>query len=156
MTIYPANLGATHYGFASFRPTGPLYKRGNSPLAGTKWFEHKVISARIFVGFSVGAVPTWTIENLIELVFRLRQLQGASPAATFLAQKGIYQHTIGGQIVVEDGAQVIIFLEKETPAEFENQMAALAEEIVKTFQQEEVILELQEDGIVKKTARVTP
>lgn len=158
MASYPANLGIAHFHGGSFRPSGPVRQHGRTnQLGAIAWRASETIAARIFVGFNVGDVPTWTIDNLIELVLRMRQLQGANPSATMLAQKGIYQHTGGDRhVVVEDGAQVIIFNEGKPSAEFTEEMVTLGTEIAKVFQQELVIVEIQRNGVTQETIGVTP
>jgi len=159
MPSYPANLGATHFPGGGFHPKGSVYKHGDgrAELGAIKFRSQEAIAARIFVGFNVGGTPCWTIENLIDLVMRMRLLQGANPSATLLAQKGIYQHTTGSrQVVIEDGAQVIIFMGGTSLAAFTDEMIALATEIASVLQQELVIVEIQRNGVTQETIGVTP
>lgn len=149
MPVYPANFGAAHFQGGLFRPQGKVYKRGDQQVAfgAIAFRSQETIAARLFVGFNVGDEPRWTIENLIDLVLASRILQGANPSATLLAQKGIYQHQTGDRrVVIEDGAQVIIFRDSGTLDEFTQQMIDLGTEIARVFIQEMVIVEIQRNG----------
>jgi hypothetical protein len=113
--------------------------------------------ARLFVGFNVGEKPKYTMDDIVALVMRKRV---PIPDASFVSQRGIYTSQITGQVVQEEGAQVIIILgatvTRAVVAAFEDEMVALAETICHDMQQEMVIVELQRNGVVKQTIWVTP
>jgi hypothetical protein len=169
MTVIPAFTGFTVWGpktgpTGSFRPNGPMrfikLDGGPSPNPiGWNALGPSTVSARLFVGFNVGKKPTWSIDDLVTLVRQTRQRQKRRPDASFVAQKGIYSHTKKGKrpvVVEEDGAQVLIInLPGESAAKFRANMVALAERIVKEFQQAEVVLELQRGGLVEETMGIT-
>lgn len=164
MPAYPFNPSTFHWNppkknrAGTFRPQGRLVRHGpdlRSNPAG--WSSKRTLSARIIVGFSVGQVPTYNVDDLIRLVERVREQQGGNPSATFITQKGIYQHRDGTGVVHEDGAQVFIINLADLPDEdFEQQMVTLAETIAREMHQEEVIVEIQENGQSKITIGVTP
>lgn len=144
--------------FAPSRKHKPnfAYKK-HSYLTPNNWESEDNWAARLFVGFSVDDVPTYDIEDLISIVKRVRQEQVGKPDASFLYQRGIYSHKeAGGKVVTEDGAQVILIkLDPDTtPRQFERQIVDLADEIRESFQQEEVIVEIQNNGLVKKVIGV--
>ncbi len=162
MTAYPFNPDTFHWNAphphasGSFRPHGRLEHHGAHPNPNL-WEAEQTIAARLIVGFSVGDVPTWSLDDLIPLVRELRESQVGDPSATFVAQKGIYRHRDGSGVVTEDGAQIfLINLSGASLAEFTGQMVALAEEICRRFQQESVIVEIQVNGISQKTIGVGP
>lgn len=168
MPAYPCNPGLFHWSGpvpGSFRPYGTLRKErmDGARFAGTAFdvdpAVEPMLSARLIVGFNVGAEPTWTLDDLVPVVRAARVAQAPSdPSATFLLQRGIYQHRDRAKgIVEEDGAQVIIF--NTTGADldtFREQMVALAEEIARQLQQELVIVEIQANGVTQRLIGVEP
>lgn len=155
MTAYPCNPGIFHYNAnphsGTFRPQGRLTHHG-SHVNPRDWQSTETLAARIIVGFNVGSVPTWSMDHLIPIVERERAEQVGDPSSTFIAQRGIYQHRDGKQIVTEDGAQVIIIDTRSTDAqEFEDQMVHLGEVICSELKQETVVVEIQRNGVTVKT-----
>jgi hypothetical protein len=162
-----ANIGTGYWAapkgkaHGSFRPNGKLLVVGpevaNANLAPRWSTSGGMWSARIFVGFNVGGKARWDIDDLIKVVKRVRKKQERSPDASFVAQKGIYTSTATGTTVEENGAQVIILNTAGAKAkDFVAEMLALAEEIARALKQEEVIMEIQRAGLVKKTYGVGP
>lgn len=163
--IVSANTRAHYWkaphGPGSFRPNGKLQIVGNrknleaNPAAWES--EEGTLAARLFVGFNVGDKPTYTVDDLVSIVRGVRERQFRSPDSSFLVQKGIYTSRKTGDVVEEDGAQVIILnLYGASAKEFTAEMAELAEAIVHAFHQEEVVVEIQQSGITKKTFGVVP
>lgn len=154
----PVKPGSAYWGgkhSGSFRPYGPIKRNIPNPVA---WESKDTLSARLFVGFSVGSEPRWSIDDLIEIVKDVREVQSPEdPSGTFLAQKGIYKYRSTGKTVEEDGGQVIIIDTQglEQPV-FEDQMVDLAEEIAARLEQEMVVIEIQRRGIVERTIGVMP
>ena len=114
-------------------------------------------SATLFVGFSVGNKPTWNMNDLIKLVKAVRIKQVKHPDSSFLYQKGIYTHESNGEVVTEDGAQVIILnvppmVRKLTV--FRRNMITLGETICREMKQETVIVRLDKNGIAQETIGV--
>lgn len=139
-----------HWGF--FYPQGKLTVIDNPPI----WKEARPWAARLIVGFNVGRRPRWKLADLLPIVKRVRTRQSGDPAATFLAQKGIYKHARSGLVVTENGAQVFIIAHRTTPAIFRRQMIALAETIARELRQAEVVLELQHGGITREVMGIAP
>ena len=114
-------------------------------------------SATLFVGFSVGNKPVWTMNDLVSLVKRVRIKQVKHPDSSFVYQKGIYTHESNGMVVTEDGAQVIIL---NVPpmirklSVFRKNMVALAETICREMKQETVIVRIDKNGIAQETIGV--
>ena len=163
MPVYPFDPSTFHWNAphphpgGSFRPTGRLEQHG--PLHNPNlWEADETIAARLIVGFSVGDVPTWTMDDLIPLVQRIRERQAGDPSASFVAQKGIYKHRDASKGVVhEDGAQIfIVNTSGASLAAFRKEMVELAEEICVALQQEAVIVEIQVNGVSHKTMGVGP
>jgi hypothetical protein len=165
MSAYPCNPGTLHWSGPEsgwFRPQGGLKvvdeKGVLGSLRGAKWTSTDTLAARIIVGFNVGDKPTWTVDDLIPLVRAVRIKQTGDPSASFIAQKGIYQHRDPAKgTVQENGAQVLIIDTVGLPeAQFEDQMIQLAEKITRQFQQETVILEIQRNGVTQRVHGIEP
>jgi hypothetical protein len=142
-----------------FVPNGTLTTRGSilrrNPPAWES--EDPIWGARIFVGFSVGMEPRWSMEDAVHIVRRVRGAQVGTPDSSFLYQKGLYTHKLTGETVEEDGAQIVFINLPDfgaTPKVFEKQMVEVAEALAIELEQEEVIVELQKDGITQKTIGV--
>lgn len=150
-------------GGGSFTPKGKLECHGDKSVLENprRWeSETDIYSARIIVGFRPqDAPPGFEVRNvgqkendLVALVKKIRIAQVGDPGATFLEQRGLYRHVKSGEVVDEPGAQVIIFNTTKgvTPRQFERQVEILAEIIAEAFDQEEVIVEIQKNGISQK------
>lgn len=138
----------------SFRPNGKQHYVGPH-LNPATWSTRETWAARFFIGFNVGQETRWGIDHVVELVKRVRALQGRSPDASFIAQVGTYTHS-GGEVVTEPGAQVILInTDGLEPDAFEAEMVQMAEQIAKTFEQESVILEIQKNGVSQVTMGVS-
>lgn len=147
--------GSTTLPGGSFRRKGPLHYHGLHPNR-TRWRSaDPMLAARMFVGFNVADEPTYSIDHLIGVVRDARTLQGREPSSSFLYQRGIYAHEAGGDVVEEDGAQVIILNTSGLPAEaFRTEMLEVAEQIARKMDQEEVIVELQRGGVTEEVIGV--
>lgn len=114
-------------------------------------------TGRVIVGFARLNKPDVTLKDLIRVTRRMREHQTQDPSATFLLQKGIYRHKESGTVVEEDGAQVVIIDTHDTPPKkFEDQIVELAEAIARELEQEEVIVEIQKNGISQRVVGVGP
>jgi hypothetical protein len=161
--VIPANLSTIYWRnpitgqTGSFRPSGPIETytlvdgyEPNPPV--TRWRDpgQLMLSARFVVGFNVKSKPTWTVDDLIKVVRSKRSKQHQKPDSSFIAQRGIYSG--GRKLVVEDGAQVVIFnIFKVRDKTFVNQMIAVADEIADKLKQDTVILEIQRGGVVEES-----
>lgn len=164
MPAYPFNPGLFYWtpprphASGSFRPMGRITRHGSDTWLHnpSDWESAKTIAARLIVGFSVGQDPKYSMEDLIPIVARVREAQTGNQSASFIAQRGIYQHH-DGTTVTEDGAQVfIINLTGVTMRKFKAQIVELAETIARELQQESVIVEIQVNGLSKVTIGVSP
>lgn len=145
----------------SFNPYGKLdiiSYGGPGTLGAAAWESANSRAARLFVGFSVGQQPRYSMDDLIPIVRDVRLLQApADPSASFVAQQGIYRYKHDGDIVEEDGAQVIIIAPAGTAgSQFKAEMIALGEEIARKLHQELIVLELQHNGLIEVTIGVVP
>lgn len=136
-------------GWGVFRPNGRRSVHGYRPNPKTWQGGKETWSARLFVGFNVGADTVWTMNDLIEVVRRVRQKQSGDPSSTFVSQHGLYKHSDTGMVVEEPGGQVIIIAPGTPPDEFQEQMVELAETIALDLEQAEVVVEIQKRGIVQ-------
>lgn len=164
MPVIPANLNPTSWGgpyAGSFRPVGPIMYHGRHDDAFRRRNPRERLpgvtrAGRVIVGFNVGNTPRWQMDDLVSIVRRVREEQVKDPSATFVAQRGLYK-SFGGDIVDEQGAQVAVIDFHNTPRdEFIDQMVSLGEQIAASFEQEVVIVEIQENGIVVDSYTVTP
>lgn len=130
-------------------------KARNNPV---HWQEKQVTySANLFVGFSVGNKPTWTMNDLVKLVKRVRKKQVKHPDSSFVYQRGVYTHESDGTVVTEDAAQVILLNVapmKRKIGVFRSQVIRLAEIICEEMQQETVIVRIDKNGITDETIGV--
>lgn len=158
------NPGPLRFARGSFRPSGELHVHGDVGRASRRlnpaaWRSTDTYAARLIIGFSVGDQPMWTLDDLVNLVRVFRTEQG-KPDASFLSQRGVYQHREGakaGQVVTEDSAQVLIVDVWDTPRdEFVNEIMALAEYLCEAMEQESVIVEFQKNGVTQEVVGVVP
>lgn len=162
MTIYNVDLrqAVCHLGDHTvvFRPKGKVVCHDSKALRAeaARAFSKGGLSARIFMGLSVGEESTYSVEDVIDAVKRIRKKQKLSPNASIISQKGIYEDK-KHRIIVEDSVQIVIIdMDELTYKEFVKQVVALAQEMVDEFDQEEIVIEFQKKGIVKELYGVTP
>lgn len=164
----------------SFTPTGSVHMINPAVLRtrlnpGAIWGKTGPWSVRIFVGLSVNYTPTYTVDAVVKLVTKIRHRQllprvretkiaegkrksllyrpMAKADASFLYQKGIYEHRDGSRVVSEDSVQIIVLNvdENEPVNVFRVNMLKLAEELRIALHQEQVILQFQKAGAEKET-----
>ena len=140
-----------------FRPSGEVIEVGEVPqLEANPVKRHAAtpLTARLFVGLSVGQEKAWTIEDVITVTQEVRLRQKESPDASFLVQRGLYTDR-SNEIVREDSVQVVLFSFGDDQATFEDQMVELAEELVDRLRQETIYVELQKAGVPYTVLEVT-
>lgn len=155
-TILSVNPGSHFSQGGVFRPEGDLLAHTEKKVRmnPVRYTAETTLSARLFVGFNVKDKPTFKLDDLVDFVFEVRKKTG-HPEATFLSQRGIYKHKVSDRLVSEDGAQIIIIATWETTLkEFEKDMIDLAEKIAAEFDQEEVLVEIQTNGVTNKVMGV--
>lgn len=158
--VNPKRLSWTNKnGGGSFAPSGKLECHGDASVLSNprRWeSEADTWSARVIVGFRPrDAPPDLKVDArqkedlLVRLVRQTREAQVGDPGATFLTQRGLYRHVESGEVVDEPGMQVILINTTEgvTPKQFERQVEDLAELVADKFDQEEVIVEIQKNGV---------
>jgi hypothetical protein len=113
------------------------------------------LSARLFVGLNVGQKRGYTVDDVVEIVWKVRKKQKRSGDASILAQKGIYEDR-SGKRVTEPSVQIIIIdFSGAAKDVFTSEMEGLAETLCKQMKQETVILEIQKRGVVEDVYSVT-
>ena len=115
------------------------------------------LAARLFVGLNVGETPTYSIDDVVRATKEIRKTQGQLPDATFIAQKGLYTEPAerGAHLIVENSVQIIIFDTEGSSLEaFGDKIVQLARGLRERFDQDSVIVELQEGGVSKKVLAV--
>lgn len=149
--VIPANLRPSSWTRVDgrhcvFQPHG---RRGQVGLFPNRqvWESDETWAARLFVGFNVGPRTVHDMDDLVAIVRAVRERQTGNPSSSFLYQRGIYRHH-DGAVVDEPGAQVIIINMGATPAQFRRDMIDLAEAIAVALTQEEVVVELQKNGVM--------
>jgi hypothetical protein len=157
----PANLRTFTWASPDGRSNGKFVPNGRVRVGRNfvtpNWrSSEQMFSARIFVGFNVGHDAVYSMDDIIPIVKEVRIKQGIAPDASFVYQKGMYTHMDGSGTVTEEGAQIILLnLSGASQEEFTNQMIQLANVLRDRLQQEAVIVEIQQGGMVKEVIGVT-
>lgn len=142
-----------------FVPNGDVYAIGDPAKLQYNPVERQDViplTARFFVGLSVGERGTYTVDDVVRITKRVRKSQGESPDASFLLQRGIYTDQ-QNRIIEEDSVQVVIFaFDASGKREFERDMIELANQYIGDLQQETVYVEMQESGVPYTVLKVTP
>jgi hypothetical protein len=159
-----------------FNPEGPLYLNflHKSPVrlnAKTVRGLGGAVGVRMFIGFSVGMSPKYSMDKLIAETknFLSRRSYKDSKGvahkfpmnASFVSQRGIYTYTkagkLKGSVVEEAGAQLIILDTTifNKPV-FLKVMQGLAEYLVVKLEQEAIFVQVQEANVVQDTWMVVP
>jgi hypothetical protein len=140
-----------------FKPNGPLIPAEPSmPMELARREPLSRLAARFFVGLNVGVETKWTERDVIDAVVRIRRKQGASPGASIMSQRGIYEDQ-SHRIIDEPSVQIIIIDFDGTEQDaFTKEMIALGEQLTRELQQETVLLEIQKRGIVEDQYTLTP
>lgn len=142
-----------------FKPNGRPVVPASSRLLTPNWSSTEPTwAARLFVGFNVGTTPTYEMEDIIKIVRRVRREQGAPEDSSYVYQRGVYTHqSHDGEVVTENGAQIVLLNLDPSVTEkaFRRQMIELANVIVREMQQETVIIEMQQGGIVREVIGVS-
>ena len=155
ITIH-GNLGPVVYRKGNyavgFIPRGSMYQSGRRTRASGDYAVkgRGLLTGRIVVGFNVGAKTVWRLQDLVKAVRTIREAQGRTAGATFLAQRGIYQTAVKGKLVQEPGAQIIIqnIWDLAPKAAFIKDMRGIAKKLTVMLKQESVLLEVQKGGRV--------
>lgn len=140
-----------------FRPTGKVIEVGEVPQVEENPVKRHTVApltARLFVGLSVGQDETWTVEDVIGITQEVRLRQKEAPDASFLVQRGLYTDR-SSEVVREDSVQVVLFNFGTDQAAFEDQMTELAEVLIDRLQQETIYVELQKSGVPYSVLEVT-
>ncbi len=146
----------------SFRPEGRIEvvrPEGDAVDNPFNWDDDTPTwAARVIVGFNRRDKPPVTMDELVQLVWRIREKQVGNPSSSFLTQRGLYKHT-SGEVVDEPGAQVILINTpdlKTSKKKFIKQVESLSEDVATEFGQDEVIVEIQKNGITQRSFGMGP
>ncbi len=162
MPYLPIRLGRSHWRVRndtySFQPEGVIYFgdaiRRNPPVT---WSRPGVCAGRIVLALARNGKRTGTVRDVSAAVAGLQRSRGQTSTASVASQSGVYEHKSDGKIAVEHGAQVaIISTERTTVARFSKGLVKIAEALAAEFKQEEVLVEVQKDGVVVRHGSVTP
>lgn len=158
MARIPVDMRTFRHRDVLFAPKGDVLKVGNgeTPVLPNPVERQTSVplTARLFVGLSVGQRKAWTVEDVITITQKVRTRQGADPDASFLLQRGLYTDR-ANEIVREDSVQVVIFDFSSKQTTFEKQMGDLAERLIKALKQETIYVELQKAGVPYAVLKVT-
>lgn len=134
------------------------------------------VSSTIIIGMNVAGRPVWNIEDIIKEFAKARTKQIKSmvrrgtlhgkkqaAAASFLLQRGLwYDPRVQGKKLVlkdavEDSVQIIVISDiGEKPQQFWANMRRLGDKMSVVFDQEEVIVQNQQKGMIVETAIMGP
>lgn len=166
--IVHANLGETIHrvksGTKRFRPVGQVYEVDKSgslvPIGPRNNPIERLggggLSARIFLGLSVGDKPTYSIDDVVKGFVEIRKSQGASPDASILLQRGVYTQSADGKVVTENSVQILILdFEGRSKRAFTEEVNSIGVRLRERFKQESVIVEIQERGVVQDVYSIT-
>ena len=109
------------------------------------------------MGLNVGETPTYTVEDVVHATRDIRREQGKLPDATFIAQKGLYTEPEyrGAHLIEENSVQIIIFdIDGSSLDVFAANVVQLAAALRKKFDQDSVIVEIQNAGVSQKLINV--
>ena len=170
MTVIHANPGVArwHGPRGYWRPAPGARKvfvgdfRAQNPARTPRWESKVTWAARLFVGCNVGDVPTWTLDHVVKFVkkhySRPSRPGDSYKGASFVAQRGLWpsEKKKGRRLIEEDSIQVILINTdpKTSTKAFQNQAFDLAQLAARVFDQDQVILEFQRNGITVKTMGV--
>jgi hypothetical protein len=125
MARYNAYLGESVFRVGHvvcFRPQGKVVCHDDDATASeakrTRYGSGGV-SARIFVGLSVGEKAIFNVADIVETIIRFRKKQRAGPDASILTQRGIYESKKKKKkrVIIEDSVQIVILDLKGLPRE---------------------------------------
>ena len=151
----------------SFEPGGKFYfayESGRTALnprlnpRPSESADKPVLSARLFFGFGAGANPSWSIEDVLPIVKRVRKEQIGATDSAICYQKGVLSHLEKDTTVTEDGVQIIILNLQEavTKEQFEDQLVELGEAIARELKQRQIVVEMQKNGLFQSTMGIVP
>ncbi len=164
-----------------FVPTGKIYEVGDA----SEWYtrsqrenpikrstNRSTQGGRIIVGFNVGIEEKWKMDDIVGIVFDLRRKQvksaikdgdarphplGGDVGVTFIAQKGIWQAVRDKKAYPENGAQITMAnIISEKKRRFRQDMIDIGEELMSKLNQNAVIVEISERGVVEETLEIGP
>jgi len=148
---------STSSGKLAFSPVGRYTfctvsgKRGN-PVLDQHVFKD-TWSARLIVGLSVNKKSTYEIEDVIACTRAYMKEKGFPEDSSFIAQHGVFTHAHSKAVVQEKSVQIFIINAGDWSGEedFKQFAEDLAEHLIVKFKQEMIIVEIQNNGVVKVT-----
>ena len=161
----------------SFEPEGPQHVVGRPRLENrtmalrnpVEWDDAhntEMLAARLFVGLSVGQKPTWSVDDVVDIVLAVlseqanrgrKRKEARHVDASFIVQRGLYTSRRTGAITRENSVQVVLLNLDELPQRrFADEVVELADQLVYRLEQEEVVVDMQKDGVSFRTIGVKP
>ena len=128
--------------------SGRRVKRKNPLSSGSIFVD--TWAARLMVGFSVKKKPSYTIRDLISNTREYMKMRKVPEDATFVAQHGVYTHK-DNTVVQEESGQVFIINTTMSEGDFKLFAENLAEFLIVRMRQEMIVVEIQNNGMVKAT-----
>lgn len=153
-----ANTGSHAWTGGSFRPNGRLIFVGTEYKANPRtWGSKNTLAARLFIGLNVGGEPRWSVDHVTKTVTEVRAEQGRRPDSSFIVQRGIYTSRSSGEVIHEDSVQVILIdVDSLKRPVFTQEIETLAETLARELKQEEIVVEIQRNGMALETFGVAP
>ena len=160
--VFPVNFRKSITWSKGSRPGGFRPNPGVPTIHGVKhnpsrWDTDSTDAARLVIGFNIGLARAFTLAQVIDMVKEIRLKQVGFPNSSFLSQEGIYTYQKGphkGEYTQEKGCQVILLNvpPADVPLEkFYTDVIECAELLCKALSQEEIVVEIQHNGVVVKT-----
>ena len=128
--------------------SGGKVKRSNPLSSGSIFVD--TWAARLIVGFSVKKTPVYKIKDLIAHTRTYMQIRKVPEDASFVAQHGVYTHK-DNTVVQEESGQIFIINTTMSEGDFKLFAESLAEYLIVKMRQEMIVVEIQNNGVVKAT-----
>ena len=153
-----------HYGV--LHPRGAVRSAGGPRVNPFSWASRRpTLTARILVGFNVGKVAKYSMDDLVPFVKKWLKERDLQQDSSFVYQRGVYTHekaghgVQAGEVVTEEGAQILLLnvFDKDTEGKpitesrFIRCTKKLAEAICGRLEQETVIVEISQGGSLLST-----
>lgn len=120
--------------------------------------ENKCAMGKLLIGFNVGRVPTWRVEDIVKLIRAHLRRHRLPEDSSFISQTGVYTHKEENskkkpETIQENGCQVAIVKfpysswDKLSDEDFIRYCKSLAEELCDELTQKEIIVTVIKGGV---------
>ncbi len=145
------------HGLPLFYPEGAFYPKETVIDEPRDLWAKEGWKASLVVGLSDRAGRICEVEDVVGHVRRIRRAQTGNPDSSFAYQRGVWRDESGAKIVIEKAVRVYVSLEEpETYADFQTDMTAIGEELLRLLAQRLIIVEFSQCGVVKEIGKVIP